>query len=68
VQKSILVTSPDRAFAELLRSSLEESGRYRVHQAVNAREALAVVEEGGFDLVILDAEIEDEPVAAVGQR
>jgi REP element-mobilizing transposase RayT/CheY-like chemotaxis protein len=60
--------SPDRAFAELLRSSLEESGHYSVHPAYNAREALAAAEAGGFDLAILDADIEDEPVSAAGQR
>jgi DNA-binding response OmpR family regulator/REP element-mobilizing transposase RayT len=68
VQKSILVTSPHRAFAELLRSSLEESGRYQVRLAYTAREALAAVHKGGFDLVVLDSDIEDEPVVSAGQQ
>jgi hypothetical protein len=33
-----------------------------------AREALAAAEVGGFDLAILDADIEDEPVSAAGKR
>jgi DNA-binding response OmpR family regulator/REP element-mobilizing transposase RayT len=68
VQKSILVTSPHRAFAELLRSSLEESGRYQVRLAYTAREALAAAHKGRFDLVVLDSDIEDEPVVSVGQK
>jgi CheY-like chemotaxis protein len=68
VQKSILVTSPHRAFAELLRSSLEESGRYRVRLVYTAQEALEAAQKGGFSLVVLDSDIEDEPVVSVGQR
>jgi REP element-mobilizing transposase RayT/DNA-binding response OmpR family regulator len=68
VQKSILVTSPHRAFAELLRSSLEESGRYRVRLAFTAQEALAAAEEGGFNLAVLDSDIEDEAPARTAKR
>jgi DNA-binding response OmpR family regulator/REP element-mobilizing transposase RayT len=68
VHKSILVTSPHRAFAELLRSSLEESGRYYVRMVHTARETLEAAEGVIFDLVILDADVEDEAVVSVGKR
>jgi DNA-binding response OmpR family regulator len=68
VQKCILVTSPHRAFAELLRSSLEECGRYQVEVAYTAQEALAAAQTASFDLVVLDADVEDETLVQTGKR
>jgi len=60
--------SPHRAFAELLRSSLEESGRYQVRLAHTAKEALAAAKEMQFDLAVLDSDVEDEPISSAGRQ
>ncbi len=65
--KQILVTSPQASFCELLRSSLEETGKYAVQAAASGEQALARARNGRFDLAILDSDIEDQQVAALGR-
>jgi REP element-mobilizing transposase RayT/ActR/RegA family two-component response regulator len=59
--KNILVATPQPAFGELLRLSLEESGRYRVRLVKTGRDALASAELSVFALAILDASLAEPP-------
>ncbi len=59
--KLILVASPHLAFGELLRLSLEESGKYRVRLARSTPEALNQASKAAFSLLILDADLADAP-------
>jgi CheY-like chemotaxis protein len=65
--KNILVASPQPAFGELLRLSLEESGRYRVRLVQSGREALSSAEHIIFTLAILDAGLTEPPIRYVAQ-
>jgi len=67
VPKNLLVASPHSAFGELLRSSLEESGKYRVWLARSAREALDHARNESIDLAILDADLKDQPLPQIGK-
>jgi ActR/RegA family two-component response regulator/REP element-mobilizing transposase RayT len=63
--KNILVATPQPAFGELLRLSLEESGRYRVRLVKTGRDALASAELSVFALAILDAALAEPPFSYV---
>ena len=65
--KNILVATPQPAFGELLRLSLEESGRYRVRLVQNGREALSSAQHIVFALAILDTGLSDPPLTFVAQ-
>ncbi len=65
--KNVLVASPHHAFAELLRSTLVESGRYHVSLAASGEETLRSLVGDEFDLAILDVEIPDQPLASLCQ-
>ena len=65
--KNILVATPQPAFGELLRLSLEECGRYRVRLVPTGRDALAVSTDQQFALAILDVALQDPPVSIVAQ-
>ncbi len=65
--KNILVATPQPAFGELLRLSLEESGRYRVRLVQTGREALSSAEHIVFTLAILDASLSEPPFRFVAQ-
>ena len=65
--KNILVATPQPAFGELLRLSLEESGRYRVRLVQSGREALASAGHIVFTLAILDSTLDSPPLAYVAQ-
>ncbi len=65
--KNILVATPQPAFGELLRLSLEESGRYRVRLVQTGREALSSAEHIVFTLAILDAGLNEPPLSYVAQ-
>ncbi len=65
--KHILVTSPQSSFCELLRSSLEETGKYEVQAADSGKQALARANERRFDLAILDSDVDDQPVSTLGR-
>ena len=65
--KNILVATPQPAFGELLRLSLEESGRYRVRLVQTGREALSSADHIVFSLAILDAALDEPPFRFVAQ-
>ena len=65
--KNILVATSQPAFGELLRLSLEESGRYRVRLVQTGREALSSAEHILFSLAILDATLDEPPFLYVTQ-
>ena len=65
--KNILVATPQPAFGELLRLSLEECGRYRVRLVQSGREALSSADHIVFSLAILDASLSEPPVRYVAQ-
>jgi CheY-like chemotaxis protein len=58
MQSSILVITPQASFGELIRQTLEETGRYRVEVSYQAADALARCRRpGGYQLVILDGDL-----------
>ena len=59
----ILIATPHAAFGELLRISLEETGEYRVRLVQAGREVAASLARLPFDLVLLDADLVDLPLA-----
>lgn len=63
--KYILVTSPHASLCELLRSSLEETGKYSVRAAKTGAEAENYAQESHFDLAILDSDVEDRSLPAL---
>ena len=65
--KNILVATPQPAFGELLRLSLEESGRYRVRLVQTGREALSSAEHILFSLAIFDSTLDEPPFRFVTQ-
>ncbi len=62
---NILVATPKTAFGELLRLSLEESGRYRVRLAQTPAEVQSACGRVPFDLAILDASLDGSSLAAL---
>lgn len=64
----ILISTPHAAYGELLRISLEETGDYRVRLVQTAAEAMATLARLPFDLVILDADLADIPLAEAAAR
>jgi len=67
MQKFILVATPQSAFGELLRLSLEELGSYQVYQVQTGDLALANVNRMNFHLAILDAELSGQPLTSLVQ-
>jgi REP element-mobilizing transposase RayT/DNA-binding response OmpR family regulator len=57
MQKYILVATPQTAFGELLRLSLEELGNYQVYQVQTSEQALANANRMNYGLAILDADL-----------
>jgi DNA-binding NarL/FixJ family response regulator len=62
----ILIATPHIAYGELLRISLEESGKYQVILTQTAHNALEIckraeVRQAGVALAVLDAELRDAP-------
>lgn len=66
--KGVLIATPHATFGELLRLSLEESGRYVVRTVTTAQEALANGYRNGIELIILDSDLPDASVVEVGNR
>lgn len=64
----ILIATPHAAFGELLRISLEETGDYRVRLVQSGREVQASLARLSFDLVLLDADLTDMPLAEVARQ
>jgi REP element-mobilizing transposase RayT/CheY-like chemotaxis protein len=63
----ILVVTPDAAFGTLIRQSLEESGEYHVQACQSSVEALVLCRLTSFTIAILDSNLADQPLAALGQ-
>lgn len=62
---SILIVTPDYAFGELLRVSLEEGNLYEFIMVKDAAEALEKAKQIRFSLAILDSELPDQPVISI---
>ena len=67
MSRSILLVSPNDDFIDLIRQSLEETGRYLVYNLTNPQSAISCLEnhEDCTD-AILDLEIGDEPLLELG--
>ncbi len=65
--ETILVATSDAAFGELLRTGLEESGKYGVTLVRSGGEVLSLSSTRAFDLAILDAELNDRPFVPLAQ-
>lgn len=65
--KPIWVVTPHTAFGELLRLSLEENG-YQVNLIQSSGQILDKIDQSGCQLVILDADLPDQPVVKLGQE
>ena len=68
MHKKILVASPSPAFGELIRLSLEESGKYRVRMVHAFDQAFQLAAQTPFDLAILDLDLPPEDLAVVADR
>ena len=64
----ILIATPHAAFGELIRICLEETGEYRVRLVQTGREVLASLARLSFDLVALDADLPDVPLADIARQ
>lgn len=53
-EHSILIVDSTKAFATMLKESLEQEGQYRATVAINGDEALQALKAAEFDLVIVD--------------
>jgi REP element-mobilizing transposase RayT/DNA-binding NarL/FixJ family response regulator len=65
----VLVATPHPAFGELLRSSLEDEGRFRVHlvrSAANAAEA--ALPDSSIRIAILDGDLSGMPLSALSGK
>ena len=68
MSKNVLIACPNDTFTELLRISLEENGDYLVQVVKSAQDMLNFLSEVRFDLVIIDAEIKDQPLAELAKK
>jgi DNA-binding response OmpR family regulator len=64
--KIILVVTPQNSFGSMLRSSLEETGSYRVLVAGDEPTALIQIKSEGCDLAFLDVDLGVEAVVEIG--
>src|SRR5512142_103813 len=62
---NILVATPQPAFGELLRLSLEEAGHYTVRLAQNGREAQFAASRLAFEVAILDSSLPEQAIQAL---
>ncbi len=65
---NILVATPKTALGELLRLSLEESGRYRVRLAQTPAEVQSACGRVAFELAILDAALDSNALASLAHE
>ena len=63
----ILVLTPQSAFGELIRQSLEQAGRYQVQVSLTANSAMAQAQKNLFDLAILDSDLGARVIQRTGQ-
>ncbi len=60
---TLLVLTPQASFGELIRQTLEETGRYRVEVAYQAAEGVARCRRpGAYRLIILDGDLDGPPL------
>ena len=64
MENILLVTTPP-SFGELIRQSLEETARYQVVFVTTGTEAIEAAGRTLFGLAIVDAEVEDIPIAGL---
>jgi DNA-binding NarL/FixJ family response regulator len=63
MQNTLLVLTPQASFGELIRQTLEETGRYRVEVAYQAAEGVARCRRPGvYRLIILDGDLDGPPL------
>jgi REP element-mobilizing transposase RayT/DNA-binding response OmpR family regulator len=65
--KNVLVATPQAAFGELIRMSLEESGNYEVRLVQTAAEARTNLPRKNYVLAILDSGLLDESIVNLSQ-
>jgi len=65
---SILIVDSNKAFATMLRESLEQEGHYHAIATSNGDEALQALSVEGFDLAIVDMGLEDPGGAVVARE
>ena len=65
---NVLVVDQTEEFGALIRNTLEESGQYQVSLAMSADQAIAIGEEGGLHLLIIDFDLADFDAASCIQR
>jgi REP element-mobilizing transposase RayT/DNA-binding response OmpR family regulator len=65
---NILVITPYTSFGESLRLSLEERGDFLIELPQTGQEALASSKKTSFELIILDAAVEDQPFIELGKK
>lgn len=63
----LLVITPQPAFGELIRQSLEQTGSYRVAVSQSANSALTLSQKTSFELAILDSDMGIQPMIRLGQ-
>lgn len=63
----MLVLTPQSAFGELIRQSLEQTGQYQVLVSQTANIALSLAQQNAFDLAILDSDLGVKAILRVGQ-
>ncbi len=64
----VLLVTPGEGFGELIRQTLEDGGDYRVVLVDNGADALARVQQQPFVLAILDGDVKDIPLVALGRK
>ncbi len=63
----LLVITPQPAFGELIRQSLEQTGSYRVVVSQSANAALMLSQKASFELAILDSDMGTKPMVNIGR-
>ncbi len=68
MENKVLIASSHQAFADLLRHSLAGSRKYDLKVVLTREDLQELPDQQGFDLVILDADLPDQPlVSAVAE-
>jgi REP element-mobilizing transposase RayT/DNA-binding response OmpR family regulator len=65
---NILIVTPDVPFGELIRQSMEETGRFKAHVAWDGKKAAAFLRETDCSLAFLDAGDDSQEMLTIGQR
>lgn len=68
MSKRILAASPQTAFGDLLRLSLEKGSDFSVNLARTGSDVLTAISRENYDLAILDGELKDQPFLSLIQN